>query len=105
MSEFLSVAKLEDLKADEGTTVQVKGRLIALFREEDSVKAIDDCCPHMGASLSSGHVCDGIVTCPWHAWRFSINDGTWVDAPGSGTKVNTYSVRVDGEDVLLDIDW
>lgn len=105
MSAYVAVAKLADLEPDQGTTIQVKGRLIALFLLDGQVQAIDDCCPHMGASLATGYVCDGVVMCPWHAWRFRISDGLWVDAPSSGTKVKTYAVKVEGEDVLLDVDW
>lgn len=105
MSKYIAVAKLSDLDPERGTTIQVKGRLIALFRQEDGVRAIDDSCPHMGASLATGYVCDGVVTCPWHAWRFRIEDGCWVDAPGSGTKVQTYTTKIEADDVLLDVDW
>ena len=33
----------------------------------------------MGASLSGGYVENGVVTCPWHAWRFRLTDGAWAD--------------------------
>ena len=68
----------------------------AVLRE---VFAIDDVCPHMGASLSSGYVEDGIVTCPWHAWRFRLKDGVWADNPR--LKVGCYQVRIVEDDVQV----
>ena len=40
---------------------------------------------------------EGNVTCPWHAWRFCVTDGKWVDNPRLG--VDTFEVRVAGDDV------
>ena len=48
----------------------------------------------MGASLSGGYVENGIVTCPWHAWRFRLADGAWADNPR--IKIGCYPVRVEG---------
>ena len=49
-------------------------------------------CPHMGASLAGGFVEDGIVTCPWHYWRFRLADGAWADNPR--IKIGCYPVHV-----------
>lgn len=103
MGEVVPVAKRSDLRTDTGCTVEVKGRLIALFLYDSKVYAIDDSCPHMGGPLGEGIVCDGVVTCPWHAWRFRVTDGVWVNAPN--TKVQTYSVTENGDDVLLEVNW
>jgi nitrite reductase/ring-hydroxylating ferredoxin subunit len=105
MENYVEVAKIGELSEARGRTVEVKGRLIALFLLDQEPRAIDDICPHMGGSLGEGHVENGIVMCPWHAWRFRIADGVWADAPSSGTRVETYTIRVDGERVLLRVDW
>ena len=42
---------------------------------------------------------DHAVTCPWHAWRFSVQDGTWVDNPK--VKTECYPVRVDGDNIQV----
>src|SRR5579863_6666388 len=74
MAEFRTVCRVGDLAPGEGRTVEVGGKLIAVFREGNRYFAIDDVCPHMGASLSGGYLESGIVTCPWHAWRFRLAD-------------------------------
>lgn len=105
MDQFVAVAKRSNLSTETGLAVQIKGRLIALFINGDKVCAIDDCCPHMGGPLSEGSVHEGIVICPWHAWRFRITDGTWADAPSAGTRVQTYESKVDGDTVYINVNW
>jgi nitrite reductase (NADH) small subunit/3-phenylpropionate/trans-cinnamate dioxygenase ferredoxin subunit len=39
--------------------------------------------------------------CPWHAWRFCVNDGTWLDNPKSKVKTETYEVRVIGDEIQV----
>src|SRR5262245_43831102 len=68
MAEFKTVCRLSELVEGEGKTVVLGGKEVAVFRCGNAVHAIDDMCPHMGASLAGGAIEDGIVTCPWHAW-------------------------------------
>ena len=79
MAEFHTVCKVEDLSEGEGKTVEVAGKLIAVFCHNGQCSAIDDVCPHMGASLSGGYVENGVVTCPWHACRGVF---AWPMGPG-----------------------
>jgi nitrite reductase (NADH) small subunit/3-phenylpropionate/trans-cinnamate dioxygenase ferredoxin subunit len=102
MGEFQTVCKVNDLRPGESRTVEVAGRLIALFCVDGQFHAIDDVCPHMGASLSGGCVENGIVTCPWHAWRFRLADGAWADNPR--LKMGCYPVRIEGDMVQVQVD-
>ena len=102
MAEFHTVARVGDLAEGEGVTVQVGTKLIALFRDQGEYYAINDVCPHMGASLSGGYLEGGIVTCPWHAWRFRLADGAWADNPR--IKIGCYPVRVEGDEVQVLLD-
>ena len=101
MPEFHPVCKVSELAGGEGRTVQVGKKLIAVFCHAGQHYAIDDVCPHMGASLSGGHVENGIVTCPWHAWRFRLEDGTWADSPR--IKIGCYPVRVAGDQIEVEV--
>jgi len=89
---FTAVAATGTIPAGEGRVFEVSGRLVAVFFDGENYSAIDDLCPHMGASLGSGPMKDGIVTCPWHAWNFRLCDGTWCDNPQ--LKVDVFEVRV-----------
>ncbi|MCC9599812.1 nitrite reductase small subunit NirD [Stieleria sp. JC731] len=100
MSDFESVGKVSDFEKGRGRAVPVNGRMVAVFRQEDgSWYAIDDLCPHMGASLAEGYVEGNSVTCPWHAWRFCVADGTWEDNPR--VKVDCFEVKVEDDEVFV----
>ncbi len=102
MPQFQKIATVGDLAEGEGRTVTVGERLVALFLHEGKYLAIDDICPHQGASLGAGALDeDGAVTCPWHAWRFRLCDGKWADNPRLG--VDTFETRVVGEEVQVRI--
>lgn len=92
MSDFKTVAKVGSIADGQAAAFTLGGRCVAVFRDGDEYFAIDDLCPHMGASLSAGHLEDGVVTCPWHAWRFRVSDGTWCDNPC--IKIDSFEVRV-----------
>ena len=89
---FQNVAKTDEIPDGEGRVFEVDGRMIAVFREGDKFSALDDACPHAGAPLSDGIVEAGTVTCTWHGWRFSLEDGRHLE--GSKCRVATYPTRV-----------
>jgi nitrite reductase (NADH) small subunit/3-phenylpropionate/trans-cinnamate dioxygenase ferredoxin subunit len=94
---FTAVAAVGAIPRGEGRVFEVSGRLVAVFYDGERYWALDDLCPHMGASLGSGPMVDGVVTCPWHAWRFRLCDGAWCDNPK--LKVEVFDVRVEGESI------
>jgi nitrite reductase (NADH) small subunit/3-phenylpropionate/trans-cinnamate dioxygenase ferredoxin subunit len=99
MSEFVTVAKVGAIPEGEGATFAVGDRLLAVFNVDGQYHAIDDLCPHMGASLGAGYVEGTTVTCPWHAWRFRVTDGTWCDNPR--IKIDAFDVRVVGDEIQV----
>lgn len=100
MSEFITVGKVGSIAEGEGESFLVAGRMVAVFLHHGEYYAINDLCPHMGASLGAGHLDEeGAVTCPWHAWRFSVRDGSWCD--NRRLKTDTYEVRVEGDQIQV----
>jgi nitrite reductase (NADH) small subunit len=99
-NEFITVAKVGAIPEGEGRSFQIRERLVAVFRQNNAYFAIDDLCPHMGASLGAGYLDEeGVVTCPWHAWRFCVRDGKWADNPRLA--VDTFEVRIVGENIQV----
>jgi nitrite reductase (NADH) small subunit len=96
---FVTVAKVGEIPEGQGAAYPVNGRMVAVFCEDGKYFAIDDFCPHMGASLAGGYVEKGTVSCPWHAWRFCIHDGRWMDNPR--IKIDAFETRVEGDEVQV----
>jgi 3-phenylpropionate/trans-cinnamate dioxygenase ferredoxin subunit len=77
------------------------GLCIAMFRVDDKVYALEDSCPHAGASIANGKVEAGTVRCPAHGMRFDLTTG---GMPGnSAFRVRTYPVTVGADTVTVQI--
>ena len=103
MAEFQTVAKVSDIPNGEGRAFVVDGKMIAVFNLAGEYSAMNDTCPHMGASLATGYVEDDGVTCPWHAWRFCVKDGTWLDNPNVKCRLDTYVVRIKDDNIQVQV--
>jgi nitrite reductase (NADH) small subunit/3-phenylpropionate/trans-cinnamate dioxygenase ferredoxin subunit len=101
MGTLHKVCRVGELQDGESGTLEVGRKVIALFRSGDEYFAIDNMCPHMGAELSGGLVQDGVVTCPWHYWRFRLCDGAWADNPR--IKIGSYPVKVVDDEIFVEV--
>jgi nitrite reductase (NADH) small subunit/3-phenylpropionate/trans-cinnamate dioxygenase ferredoxin subunit len=101
MSYWKTVAQFGDIPEGEGRAFNVDGRRIALFNDRGAMHAMDDTCPHAGASLAQGNIVEGTVVCAWHGWRFHLCDGSWADY--RKLKVQVYPVRVIGQEVQIEL--
>ena len=101
MGDFVQIAKVGEIPIGEGRAYSVQGRRIAVFFKDDRYFAINDFCPHMGASLAEGYLDGAGVICPWHAWKFCVESGAWLDNPKSSVKTETFEVRVQGDEIQI----
>ena len=90
---------LGEIPEGQGRSFSVGDRRLAIFFVRGRYYALDDCCPHMGASLGVGDVYEDTVVCDRHMWAFKLSDGSCVDAPA--LKAETFQVRVEGDDVQV----
>ena len=71
---------------------------MAFFRAtDDQVAAVEDYCPHRGAPMSLGRVCQGQLRCGYHGLLMN-GQGQVVDMPGQRVRgfpsVKSYPVRL-----------
>ena len=103
MSDFRTVAKVEDVPAGTMLQVELDGVKIVLAHVGDRVFALQDQCTHEEFPLSSGELVGGQVTCTLHGARFDLETGVPRALPAVRA-VRTYEARVEGEDVQVRID-
>ncbi len=101
---------LADLPVDGGRSVLLDGRLLAVFRIGDEVVALDGACLHRGGPVAEGIVRDGVVTCPWHFWRYEVVSGELLGDRGQAlrrypTTVRDGIVHVDLPPPDLELSW
>jgi nitrite reductase (NADH) small subunit len=103
MARTIKVAHVTDLAPGSGITVDAEGQPIALFNVDGTFYAIHDTCSHRGGPLGEGELHGAIVTCPWHGATFDVQTGA-VTGPPARASVLSFRVRVDGSDVLVEMD-
>jgi nitrite reductase (NADH) small subunit len=99
---WIKVGSLKEIPRSYGKVVQAGGKLIALFKMQDTVYAIDNECPHRGGPIGEGSVKGKLVSCPWHLWTFDLTSGQCLSNPYG--HVRSYAVSVDSDDVWVTID-
>ena len=77
--------------------------IVGIFRINGEFFALDNQCPHEGASLAHGIIEDDTVRCRIHHWRFCIRDGTYLDEHKPRCNARTFPVRIVGEDVQVEL--
>ena len=98
----LTVATLADFAATDTVAVTAAGREIAIYLVDGAVFATDNRCTHGDARLCDGFLEGHEIECPHHQGRFDIRTGAATCAPADKA-LQTYPVRLDGENVLLSI--
>jgi 3-phenylpropionate/trans-cinnamate dioxygenase ferredoxin subunit len=103
---FVRACALEDLADGKPVAVTVTEVDLALVRSGDEVFAIRDECSHAAIALSEGDVdaVDGTCTieCWLHGSTFDLRTGKPTTLPAF-EPVAVYPVRVEGDDVLVDV--
>ena len=100
MSRFVRVGRVDEFRDRRGRAVPVGDTKVAVFRLGDRWYAIQDACPHMGASLADGKIEGGSVVCHWHEWRYELGSGR--NDVRKDFCARTYRVRVDDGEVLVE---
>lgn len=96
-----AVTLLDALSDPALTRVQVGDEECVLVRRGDSAKAFEANCPHAGAPLEEGTVCEGVLVCPWHKAAFHLDSGA-VEQPPALRGLKRYPVQVKDGMVWID---
>ncbi len=105
MSEWVTVARTEELAPGGWRVVDVDGAQIAVFNLDGQYYAIADVCTHDAGQLTGGTVEGDQIICPRHGARFCIRTGAALTAPAY-EPTDTFPVRVEnGEVQVRDDRW
>ncbi len=99
-----SLAPAADVPDGSGTTFDINGRKIALFRIGECYHALDDRCSHADASLGDGELDtdEGCVECPLHGSLFDLKSGRPRTLPAYEA-VAVHRVWVENDMLMLEI--
>jgi nitrite reductase/ring-hydroxylating ferredoxin subunit len=93
------VAERDELLEGQAKIANVHGKSVALFKIEGRYFAIANACLHRGGPLGEGQVKGNEVTCPWHGWKFNLQDGSFSVIPT--LRVRTYKVEENSEGIFI----
>lgn len=110
MTQRYEICPVRELQPGEREIVEVGELSIGVFNVDGKFHAIANTCPHQLAPLCEGALTgemtaenvgdfeltrDGeVIQCPWHGWKFNIEDGTSVFNPHK-LKTRTFDVDVE----------
>ena len=102
-AEYVTVAQVSDTPPGKISLHEVNGTSIALCNVNGRFYAIDNVCTHDGGPLDQGELEGKLVECPRHGAKFDVETGRAVVLPAV-KPVRTYPVRVEGEDVQVQVE-
>lgn len=103
---LVKVATVGEVPQGEARQVVVDGRPVALVNLGGGrFRAVDDVCSHAQAYLHEGEVDVDLETieCPKHGSTFDLDTGRPRTLPAT-MPVRTYAVKVEGDDILIEVD-
>lgn len=97
--QFFKIAKTSELAPGRSKAYKIADKTIAVFNLEGQFYALDDACPHRGASLAESICKNGKVFCSWHLFDFDLKTGECGAIPDF--PVATYEVKIEDEEIFV----
>jgi Fe-S cluster biogenesis protein NfuA/nitrite reductase/ring-hydroxylating ferredoxin subunit len=93
--------RLADIPQDGILVIELYGHSLLFSRQGLQVSCFENACAHMGMSLEMGEIHDGILTCPYHGFQYSLSTGECLTAPE--VQLVPHEIRVTGPNVEIQI--
>lgn len=92
-SRAVNAGQVEDLPQGSCKTVDLsEGRELVLYNVNGEFYATENFCPHQGAPLAEGILCEHVIECDWHGWQFDVRTGECLTV---AEKIETYEVVIE----------
>jgi nitrite reductase (NADH) small subunit len=102
MANFVKIAAKADLPSSgEAKEFTCGEKMICVANIDGTLSAMDNVCLHRGGPLGQGVVDGGKVICPWHGWEYDPKTGE--ASHNSAAKVAVYPIKVEGDDVMVEV--
>jgi nitrite reductase (NADH) small subunit len=98
---FVKIGSLSALPAGSVMEAAVNGDTYAICNIGGDLRAFEGECPHAGGPLGQGSIEGDFLVCPWHAWQYDCRTG--VNDYDENTILESFPVKTEGDDILIDI--
>jgi nitrite reductase/ring-hydroxylating ferredoxin subunit len=89
------VCKSEDLPNDSKKVVSLQGSKILVCRSNNRLFALNNSCPHRGASLSKSEIKDTKIICYMHDFEYDLISGKLLHIPSKWNNQNPNWTKSD----------
>lgn len=103
MAEFKRVTTIDQVPPGTMKPFVVGHDRILVCNVNGELFAVADECTHDAAPISTGRLFKEQLVCPRHGARFNVKTGA-VEAPPAVVPLDTYEVKLEGEEVLVALD-
>ena len=95
----IKMGKVSELSPGKVLVKKILARRIAVFNDNGNLYGMEADCKHMKASLTTGKVKNGVVTCSWHDWEYDMASGKCLTVEKMDLK--TYPVEIVDDEIYL----
>jgi Fe-S cluster biogenesis protein NfuA/nitrite reductase/ring-hydroxylating ferredoxin subunit len=95
--EWRAAGRLDEIPEGGVRPLVLGGEKLMLHRNGAVVSCLQNACAHLGFPLDDGDIEDGIITCPFHGFRYDLASGECLTAPA--VQLQPHAVRVIGDRV------
>ncbi len=75
-------------------SLELAGEKVIISRQGGIVTCFQNACAHLGMAIHDGEIVDGIITCPYHQFRYDLATGECLTAPT--VQLQAHAVRIVG---------
>ena len=101
MARLVRIGSKAEIGPGRCRAIEVEGKTLALYNVDGRFHATDNACLHQGGPLADGVLDGATIMCPWHGWQYDVTTGECLF--NRAVRVATYRVRVEGDDVLVEL--
>ena len=93
-SSWQYATKLSEIPVGGIKPLELGGEKIIVSRQGGVVTCFQNACAHLGMAIHDGEIEDGIITCPYHQFRYDLATGECLTAPT--VQLQAHAVRIVG---------
>src|SRR6267142_1169006 len=102
MNQLVRICPAAEVPSEGAKLITLDQQELAIIAHGGKFYAVENRCPHKGGPLGLGQLRNGILTCPWHRFRFELETGKSVTNPAMRARI--YPVVIEDRNLVLTID-
>ena len=96
------VTSLAEIPEQGVLDLKLEGHKLLLSRQGETVQCFHNACSHLGVPIDGGECEAGVLTCPYHGFRYELSTGNCLTAPA--VPLRPYPVKVRNGQVFVQLD-